>query len=259
MKPPFVARGSLAALLGVVMTASLHARGAFADETSDLCLAGSLQGQILRSHGRLTLAREHLEECARPECEEAMRTRCAQWLGEVRAEIPILAVHVVDDRRGPIAAAVVHLDGSLVDASQPFPVDPGRHEVRADYAGRRAVVTVDTRPGEQEVVPQLDLRSSVPERPVSTATFVSGAVSLAGFVALAAFGTAALVQQGSLSQCMPFCDSSHRGSLEAFEDAADIGLGVGIAGLLAGTIFYLTRPTVAKEVRIGARGVAWDF
>jgi hypothetical protein len=188
-----------------------------------------------------------------------MRVRCAQWLVEVRAAIPVIAVHVVDDRRAAIDGAVVRLDGSLIDATQELPVDPGRHELRADYGGRRGLVAFDTTPGRQEVVAIVDLQATAYARPIPTPAFVSAGVSLAGFLGFAAFGVATLVQQGSLAQCAPYCDASQRTPLQTTEVGADIGLGVGVVGFVAATVFYFARPTVPRAVRVDGRGVTWDF
>jgi hypothetical protein len=237
----------------------LAACPASADEASDLCFADSIEGQVLRDHGKLTKAAPHLEQCAQPQCEEAMRTRCAQWLSDVRKEVPVVAVRVVDDRGEAVPGAVVRLDGTVVDASATFPLDPGRHELRAAFAGRDAIVTFDTRPGSQEVQAVVDLRKKVFERPISTPAYVAGGVALAGLIAFGALGAASLVEVGHLSSCTPYCEASSRPPLVATQDTADVALGVGVAGALAATILYLARPTVAKEIRIGAGGVSWAF
>ena len=188
-----------------------------------------------------------------------MRVRCAKWRDEVRAATPVLTIRPVDDRGQAIRDAVVRVDGALVDPAGPVPVDPGPHELRADHAGRRFVTTLDPRPGAQEVTATIDLRDRVETRPAPAAFFALGATAAAGLLAYGGFGIATLVEAGKLDACSPFCDPSSRGPLQATEVAADVGLGVGVAAALAATLVYLARPTVLREVRLGAGGLGYRF
>src|SRR5215472_8320471 len=147
-------RGSSAAMLAAACLT--FAGGARADEDSDLCFADSIEGQVLRAHGHLIRAREHLALCARPVCEEHMRQRCAEWLTQVEPTIPVLRLQVQDDRGTSLPSAIVRLDGAVVDPASPIPVDPGPHELRADYANRRTVVSIKPSPGAQTQVVSID-------------------------------------------------------------------------------------------------------
>lgn len=166
----------------------------------------------------------------------------------------------MDDRGTPIPDAVVRLDGAIVDPSQPVPLDVGSHALRADHAGRHFELSlVDAKPGPQDVVATIDLRMSVATRPTPKAFWLLGGTSALGFLALGAFGIATLVQESNLQVCSPFCDVSAKGTLQATEVGADIGLGIGIAGAVAATFVYFVRPTVMREVRLSNRGVTWAF
>jgi hypothetical protein len=241
--------------------ASLGVPGtAHADETSDLCLADSIEGQVLKAHGRFTRAREHLERCAAPACEENMRTRCAAWRDEVVAKTPVLQIHAQDDRGHAIDDVVVRLDGAVIDPSRPVPLDQGPHAVRADHAGRHFELSLpEPKPGVQDVIATIDLRDRVPTRPTPPSFWLLSGTAGAGFLAFGAFGVATLVQESNLRACSPYCDASGKGPLQATEIGADIGLGIGVAAALAATFAYLARSTVMKEVRIGSQGVLWAF
>jgi hypothetical protein len=246
------------ALATVLVLAS--SRGAKADETSDLCLADSIEGQVLKTHGRLTRAREHLERCAEPACEAHMRARCAQWRDEVSAATPVLKIHPVDDLGNAIPDATVRLDGAIIDPSQPVPLDIGPHELRAEHAGRHVVLSLlEPKPGPQDVNVAIDLRSTVPTRPPPTTFWVLGGAATAGVVAFAAFGIATLAQANHLSSCTSFCDPSAKTPLEATETGADVGLTIAVAAGLAATVVYLVRPTVLKDVRFTSRSLTWTF
>jgi len=242
--------------ISLLAGATSHAR---ADETADVCLADSIEGQVLRNHGRLVRAREHLAQCSRTECEEAIRKRCSEWLDQANAALPRVSIRVVDDRGLPLPEAVVRLDGTPVDVAAPLAVDPGSHAIEATYRGRKATSTLQAVAGSQEVSLTIDLRKTVYERPVPLATYVSGAVALAGFIAFGALGTASLVQVDELTQCSPYCDASRKAPIQTLEISADIALGVGVTALVAGTVFFLARPSVASQVHIGARGLSWAF
>jgi hypothetical protein len=231
-----------------------------ADETSDMCLADSIEGQVLKRLGRLTRAREHLEQCAEAACEDAMRVRCARWRDEVRAATPVLVIRTVDDEGTPIGDAAVRLDGALIDPSGAVPVDPGPHELRAEHAGRRFVTTLEPKAGPQSVVATIDLRSSVPTRPTPTLFYFLGGASTVGLLAFGALSIAAQVQANHLdATCKPFCDTTDRPALVTTEVGADVGLGIGVAAALAATVVYLVRPVVSKEVRLTDNGLSVAF
>jgi hypothetical protein len=231
-----------------------------ADETSDMCLADSIEGQVLKRLGRLTRAREHLEQCAEAACEDAMRVRCASWRDDVRAATPVLVIRTVDDQGAPVADAAVRLDGALIDTSAPVPVDPGPHELRAEHAGRRFVTTLEPKAGPQSVVATIDLRSSVPTRPTPTLFYFLVGTSTVGLLAFGALSVATQVQADHLdAACKPYCDTSDRPPLVATEVGADVGLGIGVAAALAATVVYLVRPVVSKEVRLTDNGLSVAF
>ena len=107
-------------------------------DDGEICLASSIQGQVLRQSGRLLRAREHLAECAKDKCDLAMRERCAAWLKDAEAKTPRLLLTIEDDRGQALPLADVHVDGMLTSARE-VELDPGRHVVRADFAGRPRV------------------------------------------------------------------------------------------------------------------------
>jgi hypothetical protein len=246
--------------LMVLSTLLTLAPSSHADDASNLCLADSIEGQVLKTNGRLTQAREYLERCAAPACEPNIRARCAEWRDEVIAKTPVLQIHPEDDLGRPLADVVVRIDGLIVDPAKPVPLDLGSHELRAEHAGRRfELLLPDPKPGVRDIKATIDLRSQVPARPVSSWVWVLGTTAAVGLVAFGAFSVATLVQQNDLQVCSPYCDPSSKPPLQATEVGADIGLGIGVAAALAATFVYVARPTVMREVRLSSRGVTWAF
>ncbi len=229
----------------------------------EICLASSIEGQVLRRSGRVLRARELFTECARDACEKPMRERCSGWLREAETATPRLALRVNDDRGLPLPGAQLHVDGREV-ALAPAPttlleVDPGKHVVRADFAGRRELVELDVTDGTRSLRLTLDLRTQVPARPTPPAVYALGATFGAAAIAFTVLGTSALVQAGHLDSCQPYCAADRKAPFDTAVIGADVSAAVGAAALLGAVIVYLARPTVTREVRVSSRGLAWDF
>jgi hypothetical protein len=254
-----LALGSIAFLApGAVARADPPPAGA-----DEICLASSIEGQVLRRSGRLLQARELFAECARDACERPMRERCALWRSEAEARTPRLSLRVNDDRGVPLPGAQLHVDGQEVtlprDAATVLEVDPGKHVARADFGGRRELAEVDVALGTRSLTLTLDLRSRVDSRPTPSLAYALGATFGAAAVAFGIFGTSALVQAGHLSDCQPYCAADRKAPFDTAVIGSDVSAGIGAAALLGAVIVYLARPTVTREVRISSRGVAWDF
>ena len=256
----FLALGA-ASLMTAATPAQAEPPSARASAEDEICLASSIEGQVLRRSGRLLRARELFAGCARDACEKPMRDRCVGWLHDAEAHTPRLTLRVNDDRGTPLPGAQVHLDGLEVTLppSTPLEVDPGKHVVRADFAGRRELAEVDVTEGVRPVTLTLDLRSRVEARPAPKLAYGLGAASGVAAIAFAVFGTSALVQAGHLDACRPYCAAERKAPFDAAVIGADISAGVGAAALLGAVIVYLARPTVTREVRVSSRGIAWDF
>lgn len=249
-------RSALAAMAGAFFAGVPFP--AHADE-GEICLADSIQGQVLRKSGRLLRAHEHFAACAREACDAPIRDKCAAWLRESDAETPRVVLRVVDDRGATLPVRLVHVDGVETRIDGPVALDPGRHTVRADFAGRTGAIDLDAAPSTREAKVVVDLRATRLERPIPAATYVFGGAAIVGAAVATAFGVSALVQKGHLEACAPFCPSDRRAPLERATLAADVSGGLAIAAALGAAIVYLARPTVSREVRVGAEGVSWTF
>lgn len=239
----------------VALAALLASAPARADDTEDMCIASSLEGQVLQRAGRLERARARFAECARPEC-AAARTAgpCASWEAAVTPRIPRLEVRVVDDLGAPLPAAEVLLDGATL-AARATSVDPGHHVVRASFAGRTAQQELDVKEGATPVVVlRVDLARRVPERPTPTWVLLSGGLALAGFATAGVLGATTLATERDLEGCRPWCDPSRRSDLTTPAIGADVALGVGIVATAAAVVGYLIRPTRERVERVTAEG-----
>jgi hypothetical protein len=229
----------------------------------EICLASSIEGQVLRRSGRLLRARELFVECARDVCEKPMRERCALWRSEVEARTPHLSLRVNDDRGLPVPGAQLHVDGQEVTlapgAATLLEVDPGKHVARANFAGRRELAEVDVTEGTRSLALTLDLRTRLDTRPTPALVYGLGATFGAAAIAFGIFGTSALVQAGHLGDCQPYCAADRKAPFDTAVVGSDVSAGLGAAALLGAVIVYLARPTVTREVRVSSRGVAWDF
>jgi hypothetical protein len=247
-------RSAAAGLVLSIATLTAPASAGSTDDHKALMIAG----QVMRNNGRLLRAREMLATCASDACADAdqdcegVRAYCKGKLAEVEPEIPSLAIHVEDDRGLPVRDAAVLVDTLPVDVALPVDVDPGRHLVRATYAGRTATTEVDAaRDAKARAVRvRIDLRREVTQRPVPW--YVAGFGVLAGVATLTAvgFAAAAQAQASNLAYCNPTCDPKYQGLFTATTVTVDVALGVAVASALAATFAYLLRPSHKHTVHV---------
>ena len=193
-----------------------------------------------------------------------------QRIASLESRLARLTVSVAGAARAPGLSVTV--DGAqLGDAAWgvALPVDPGRHLVRAEAPGKRPFETSVDVPSAKAARESVEIQrlEDVPavERPVPSTTsavapvesvtksgsnsratigWVVGAVGVASVGVGSYFGLRAITRWSDRNnQCTPGCT---QGAKDAGDDAnqaatiADIGLGVGLAALAAGTFLVVS-------------------
>lgn len=258
----------MAAALGVAgLLGGLPAEGA-GDAAPDkaACATAHGDGQVARKKGKLLDARAKLKVCAHTSCPTVLRRECAQWLDEVGPSIPSVSIQVLGDGA---SSAKVTLDGATVATGGVIEVDPGEHVARVESEGHEALEQpfvvqanergkkVDLRPVPKAKAAPVASASAAPaaataaptenpepSRPVPVSVYAAGAVGLVGIGAFAVLGLTANSKLSDLdsSGCKPSCAHD---DVQAVRDRylmANIALGVGVVGLGAAAVLYLTRP-----------------
>jgi hypothetical protein len=219
-----------------------------------------IAGQVMRNEGKLLRARDVLTSCRDAPCDDdaaecaEIRRYCGTELAETFAQIPSIAVRVVDDRGLPVKANL-HVDASVVDLVPLVELDPGHHVVRASYAGATSSVEIDLVKGRREVpvTITLDLRRTVPSRPTPWPVYLFGTVAaVASFTAIG-FAIGAQKQADDLAFCKPTCDPSHEGLFTATTITVDVALVVAVVSGLASIVTYLVRPTRTHVIHVEER------
>ncbi len=187
--------------------------------------------------------------------------------------------------KADVSGLTVTLDGQAVGRAawgSPLPVDPGAHEVVASAPGKLdrhvslqlgvandtktvAILPLEDAPVSAGPTFSSDSApesgSAEPSRGKKVAGFVVGAVGLAALGVGAAFGVEALEKrhQSNASCSGGTCKTQNGVDLnddaQRFADISDVGIGVGIVGLVVGTYLVLTstspRPVpAATAVRV---------
>lgn len=243
-------------MLGVFST---HALASTTEDHRALMIAG----QVMRNDGKLLRARDILTTCRDAPCDdtnaecEDIRRYCATKGAEITAEIPTVALRVVDERQLPVHATL-RVDASIVELEPLIELDPGHHILRAAYAGVGGATEVDLSKGQRgaPATIMLDLRRSVTSRDVPWSVFFFGVVTAVASFTAVGFAIAANAQASELGFCKPTCDPSRNKDVFAGTTVTvDASLIVAAASGLATLVAYLTRPTrthvVHVEVRVG--------
>jgi hypothetical protein len=248
-----------AAALTTTFTASSVAH---ADEMAT-CVKASEVGQSLRDEGKYLRAREKFLVCSRDVCPSVVRRDCAGWLTEVDGSLPSVVISATDSGHD-VSDVKVTIDGTAVAGKlegKPIPLDPGAHALRYEHAGQPPVDDqIVVRAGEKNRLLKVSFGSVAPlapamkpgtpapppvqqARPASPIAYVLGGVGVVGLVGWAYFGVSGKADVDSMrSSCEPNCSSSAVSHAKTKLALADVGMAVGIAGVVSGGIvFFATR------------------
>jgi hypothetical protein len=231
------------------------------------CGAAYEEAQVARSESRLRDARDDLASCMRTECPEFVRNDCARWLNEVELALPSVVLVAkrggteIEDVRVSLDGAPwqEHIDGKAVV------VDPGRHVLRFELAGRPAVeveviiheveknrLIEATFPDETSRKAAVNAppapAAEAPSRVVPYALLGVGALGLAGFSSFALLGNA---DKHELERsCSPNCSLARVNALHTKYVIADVSLAVGSVALAVASYLLVTGSSErAKQVR----------
>lgn len=176
----------------------------------------------------------------------------------------------------PIAQLVVTLNGiDVEDPGEVAAMNPGEITVRATAPGRTPFeTTLQITAGEQqtvvltlpkagEVAAPGSAKQAAPNAngaPDRTWAYVAGGVGIAGLATFTIAGLSANAKYESLkSDCGGSCTNDQLDSGKRLDLIANIGLGVGVVGIAAGTaLWFLATPAKTENVSVaaGPRG-AW--
>jgi hypothetical protein len=217
-----------------------------------------------------------------------VRQDCAGWIADLERSMPtvIVAVRTQDDR--DVQGARITIDGAPEALTgRPTALDPGEHAVVVDAPGFTSTTErlfVNATEKNRLVVVKLAPEASAPRPPASTppntteparaasahggpptASWILGGVGVAALGVSVVFGFSAQKQLADAEHApcaaTKSCDESIRTSAKNKLVLADVTLGIGIAALGAGALWWLLEPgssttatTTSARVRVGVRG-----
>jgi hypothetical protein len=172
-----------------------------------------------------------------------------------------------------VTDVTAHLDGAPLAIQldgRPIVVDPGLHTVTFERAGsptleqkvivregeKNRLVSVDWAPAPAPVAAPIPPPVAT-ERPVPVSVYAVLGVAALGFVDFGVAGTLGLVKKQDLERspaCAPFCPANDVHYVKTMYAVADVGLAVGVAGVIASGILFLTRPERPVAARSALQG-----
>jgi hypothetical protein len=216
------------------------------------CVAAADEGQKLRDESKLNGAREKFIMCAAKACPGVVSKQCSQWLIETEKDMPTMTFRALDDQGKETVAVKVMVDGAKVSDTvdaHALALDPGEHKVRYERADGRAVEEkILLRPGEKNRLIELTFQVKVeapkpiaapppPPEPdhgfrIPLLGWVGVGVGAVGIASTVIFAASANSAETDLrNTCAPRCDPSLKSSIDTKVALANVGLGVGIAGV----------------------------
>lgn len=234
------------------------------------CIAAADEGQKLRDDGKLTAAREKFIACAAKACPGAVAKQCSQWLVDAEHDTPSVTFRALDEHGKETLDVRILIDGVQALAAieaRALPVDPGEHTVRFERANGGAVEDkVMLRPGEKNRIIELSFQpktAPVIAKPLAPVVlppqeeardfhvpmlgWIGIGVTVAGGVMTAAFAISANGDESNLREtCAPACNSSDKSGIDTKVVLANVGLGIGIAGLGVAVVSTILANTGSK-------------
>lgn len=251
------------------------------------CARNYERAQEERAVGRLQTALGHLDSCRNEGCPEFVRVDCERWMAEVESELPSILV-LVRMPGGVEPDGVLRVDGAVMGRGAPgeaISLDPGMHRLAWEPPGKPAVerqvvvqqgvknrtIEFDFRPRPPPARSRESVadRSSRPWRPWAFASLGVGAVGLGIFGTV---GWIARTDNSALEADCPqespdsvgpgICLTTHvadrQGSIGDKNLAADIGLGMGVVGIVTGVVLLVTSsPASAETDRESTAPLGW--
>lgn len=269
------ARATALALLSLAVIAPERARAQ--TPARKACIAAADEGQKLRDDGKLTAAREKFITCAAKGCPAVIAKECTQWLEDAERETPSVTFRALDEQGKELLDVQVSIDGAVVAQSieaRAIPLDPGEHVLRFERRDGTSVEgKVLLRPGEKNRILELAFQPAAepakaepppppdpgPAPPparkleIPLLGWVGAGVAVAGGVTAAVFAISANDDESRLrSTCAPACPESERDAIDTKVLLANVGLGLGVAGLgLAAVTTILANTDASAEKKTG--------
>jgi hypothetical protein len=187
---------------------------AAASNHAGACTEDSSDGQTLRAGGKLVAARERFGACARDECPRVVRAYCARWFSELGEQTPSVVVVAQDSEGVDIVDARIAIDGNPPTRVDGLPtrLDPGSHTLEVSTsAGLRAESRILLAQGERERLVKVRLPPLL-ARPAKAPT----------------------------ARIAPALAAPTRREGNGPPTGAWIAGGLGVAGLAAGTYFWIS-------------------
>ena len=244
--------------------------------TKEQCIETHRQAQQAQNDGKLVHARELSRNCTALACPGLIVTDCARWLNDMEQRIPSVVFEVRLDGKPNLTATVV-ADGERVQEwtrGESLRLDPGEHQFRFEMAEhqpiiqnlllaegmRYRIVSVDfatekpaTPAVATPVAPPLAAAPAVPsERPTPIIVYPLLGVGAVGLGSFALFGLMGKSKQSDLENtCKPNCTDSDLKPMKTSYLIGDISLGVGVASLVAASVFYFGRQEKPPSTTVG--------
>lgn len=243
-------------LAPIAIAALFVALPALADDKTE-CIAASEKAQQLRDDHKLTKAREQLLACGRESCPGPVKKDCAEQLAELDKKMPSVVIKVKDKAGNDAVAVKVSSDGvPLTEAldGRAIPLDPGVHTFRFEMVGADPIeqkVVIGEGEQNRAVMANFGSGSAPPEAPSGKSGFpvagvVIGGIGLvAGAIVAPIFWSLGLGAKSDLEgTCAPpkgvGCTDAQISSVRTKLAIGDVFLGVGIVGVVVGTVLIIT-------------------
>jgi hypothetical protein len=264
-------RTAFFALAAVIFAPALAHAAPSGSETKE-CIAAFDEGQRLKTEHHLKDAHTRLLACTKETCPSVLRADCAEVLRSVQNALPSVVLAADDGGKDVTDVKVTHGPDVLATAldAKAIELDPGTYEFTFEHGANNPIkVQFVLREGEKNRVVKATFNPKKPEPQFKLVTPPRPVVGYAVPAAFAALGVAGFVF-GGLSRlafnhqvddmdatCAPNCTQEERDNLSAKLVRANIGLGVGIGGLVvAAATWFIFTPT-PKMVAPTSAALTW--
>lgn len=257
-----------------------------ANETGAECASAYEKAQYLRRDKKLRAAHKELLICSQTSCPAAVVSDCTQWLSEVEKGTPTVVFDARDPKGQSVADVKVYMDGELLQNKldgTAVQVDPGTHTFRfepaAGTAGEQQALVLE---GEKTRVITFSI-TGVPSsnqgdqngsgnqghaveassgggtKAVGLILAGVGVAALAGGIVFGAMGSSQASSDKDPGGCAPNCSDSEVSSIKTKLILSDVLIPVGIVGIGAGIVLYLTAGGSSKaSTTTGSNKIHFD-